>query len=92
MTKPRSWTRSQTAVLIDMVTKQMKDDGFADFSKIAPHVGRNPKSCNQRAYSLGVPFQTKQRNVPEITPRPKRDMVNLPLHKNGKKVNYGGVV
>lgn len=84
----KKWKPEQTVMLTNMVERQMLSHGYVDFGEIAKRINRTAKSCNQKAYSIGLLFQTKQKHIPESAPKPKYDMVNLPKHKNKLFVDY----
>jgi hypothetical protein len=77
------WSWDEVKKLAAETQNHMRKNNYADFEKIGKKLNRSAKACELKAYDIGVPFN---RSKPK-----KDDMVNLPLHKSGQKVNYGGV-
>ncbi len=95
MTQPARWSKSNTNLLIEAVEAAMQSDGFVCFDSIGLNINRSTRSCRQKAYGLGLLFIMKKAKrvvrdtpKPDAPPKPKYDMVNLPYHANGRRVNY----
>lgn len=86
--KRLKWLPWQLSALDHLITSQMKERFKVDFDAIAQYVKRPAEACERIAIERGHTFIKAEKIIITKEPFIKGDMRNLPLHKNGKFVNY----
>ncbi len=87
---PTKWKDWEVKVLVSMTYDMMNDYGNVDMGTLAHHTGHSIASCHGKLSTLGVKYKVRIRE-PYVRPeqrKVKEDMINMPLHKNGKQVWY----
>jgi hypothetical protein len=84
----KKWSDTDVTVLMYLVDRQMKQNGYVDFKLMEEKFQRTADSCNSKACSLGLLFHKYKEKAPEKASKPKYDLIDLPNHKNNLFIDY----
>lgn len=86
----RVWTDKQVEKLKLIIAEMMECQGYINLSFISAECQHSIEACHAKARALNIKFNAQ---MPRDAYKPEKilkgDMRRLPLHKNGRRVDYG---
>ena len=85
---PNTWTDAQKQRLRNRILQEMLEYGCVDMGRVADACGRSTISCRRMARILNILYVPRVKIANPYAEYTPQGHVELPLHKNGRRVDY----